>query len=69
MTESQSANEASTFAQTTATIREAARKVRDTLEAGQTPGQWKTIVRDLVREARLPSLVVAFMLGFIVARR
>jgi hypothetical protein len=68
MPESPSANEPS-FAQTTATIREAAREVRDSLEVGQTPGQWKTIVKDLVREAPLPWLVVAFMIGFIVARR
>lgn len=69
MTESQSANEPSRLAEATATIRHAASEVRQSLETGQAPGQWKSIVRDLVREAPLPSLIVAFMLGVIVARR
>jgi hypothetical protein len=30
---------------------------------------WTTIVRGMVREAPLPSLMVAFMLGVLVARR
>ncbi|MDH2352988.1 hypothetical protein QCM80_20350 [Bradyrhizobium sp. SSUT112] len=30
---------------------------------------WPDIVRDMVREAPLPSLMVAFMLGVLVARR
>jgi hypothetical protein len=69
MNESQSGSEPSTFAETTATVREAARDVRHALEEGQTPGQWKTILSNLDREAPLPSLAVAFMLGVIIARR
>jgi hypothetical protein len=30
---------------------------------------WPDIVRDMVREAPLPSLMVAFLLGVLVARR
>jgi hypothetical protein len=30
---------------------------------------WRTIVRGMVREAPLPALMVAFMLGVVVARR
>jgi hypothetical protein len=69
MNEIQSGSEPSMVAGTTAAVREAARDVRPALEEGQTPGQWKAILSSLVREAPLPSLVVAFMLGIIVARR
>jgi len=65
----QSGGEASAFADTTATVRNVARDVRDALDDGQAPGRWKVILRDLVREAPLPSLAVAFMVGVIVARR
>ena len=34
----------------------------------QRPG-WRNIVRGMVREAQLPALMVAFMLGVVVARR
>jgi len=50
-------------------IRETARTVRQTLEEGQPPGQAVAILRDVVREAPLPSLLVAFMLGVLIARR
>ena len=69
MTESQSASEPSTFSKTTAAVRDAAHDVRDALDNGQPPGQWKVILRDVVREAPLPALAVAFMLGVLVARR
>lgn len=55
--------------QATATIRDFAGKAQDALQDGETPGQWKVIVRDLVREAPLASLAVAFLIGVIVARR
>ena len=50
-------------------IRETARTVRQSLEEGQPPGQAVAILRDVVREAPLPSLLVAFMLGVLIARR
>lgn len=69
MTENQSGNEPTTLTETTAAVRDAARGVQDALENGQPPGQWKVILRDLVREAPLPALAVAFMLGVVFARR
>jgi hypothetical protein len=44
------------------------RTVRQSLEEGQ-PGQALAFLRDVVREAPLPSLLVAFMLGCLIARR
>jgi len=39
------------------------------LEEGQPPGRARAFLRDVVREAPLPSLLVAFMLGYLMARR
>ncbi|MHC2626361.1 hypothetical protein ACVIW2_008393 [Bradyrhizobium huanghuaihaiense] len=50
-------------------VRQTAHTVRQSLEEGQPPGQVLAILRDLVREAPLPSLLVAFMLGCLLARR
>jgi hypothetical protein len=50
-------------------VRETARSVRQNLEEGQPPGQALAFLRDIVREAPLPALLVAFMLGCLVARR
>jgi hypothetical protein len=50
-------------------VRETARTVRQSLEEGQARGQALGFLRDVVREAPLPSLLVAFMLGCLVARR
>ena len=50
-------------------VRETARNVRQNLEEGQPPGQGLAFLRDVVREAPLPALLVAFMLGCLVARR
>lgn len=69
MDENQVGNEPSAFTETNAAIRETARDVRHALQEGQTPGQWKEILGSLVREAPLPSLFVAFLVGVIVARR
>jgi hypothetical protein len=69
MTDENSKREPSAFSAATATIRNVAHEARQALEQGQEPGHWKMIVRDLVREAPLPSLAVAFMLGVLIARR
>lgn len=69
MNESQSGGEPSAFADTTATVRNGARDVRDALHDGRPAGRWKAILGDLVREAPLSSLAVAFVVGIIVARR
>ncbi|AJA66607.1 hypothetical protein MA20_32790 [Bradyrhizobium japonicum] len=50
-------------------VRETARTVRQSFEEGQPPGQALAFLRDVVREAPLPSLLVAFMLGCLIARR
>jgi hypothetical protein len=49
-------------------VRETARGVKQSL-VGQPPGQALGFLREVVREAPLPSLLVAFMLGCLVARR
>ncbi|GAB9168239.1 hypothetical protein BDS110ZK25_78290 [Bradyrhizobium diazoefficiens] len=36
-------------------------RVRQSLEEGQPPGRARAFLRDVVREAPLPSLLVAFM--------
>jgi hypothetical protein len=50
-------------------VGETARSVRRNLEEGRPSGQTLALLRDVAREAPLPSLVVAFMLGVLVARR
>ncbi|MDH2347049.1 hypothetical protein [Bradyrhizobium sp. SSUT77] len=50
-------------------VRETAPTVRQSLEEGQAPSQALGFLRDVVREAPLPLLLVAFMLGCLVARR
>ncbi|MDI3562317.1 hypothetical protein [Bradyrhizobium sp. Arg816] len=50
-------------------VRETARNMRQKLEEGQPSGQALAFLRDVAREAPLPSLLVAFMLGALLARR
>ena len=50
-------------------VRETARNMRQKLEEGRPSGQALTFLRDVAREAPLPSLLVAFMLGALLARR
>lgn len=69
MTNTSSPDEPSTFEQANETVRDVARGMRQALDDGQPPGQWKVIVSDLVREAPLSSLGIAFLLGYAVARR
>lgn len=69
MTDIPSPDEPSTFASANESVRDVARGVRQALDDGQPPGQWKVIVSDLVREAPLSSLGIAFLLGYVIARR
>lgn len=69
MTDTPLENEPSAFAATNETVRQAARGVRAALDDGQPPGEWKAVVSGLVREAPLASLGIAFLLGYLVARR
>lgn len=69
MTDTPSPDDPSTFASANETVRDVARGVRQALDDGQPPDQWKVIVSDLVREAPLSSLGIAFLLGYVIARR
>lgn len=56
--------------ETSESVCETVRNVRQSLEESQQqPGQSLAFLRDAVREAPLPSLLVAFLLGWLVARR
>jgi hypothetical protein len=50
-------------------VRRAARSVRKALEGRRRSGERSQIVLGTVRDAPLPSLLVAFLLGVIVARK
>jgi hypothetical protein len=50
------------------TLRAANQRVSEAIDSGRAPGALNTIVR-LVREAPLHSLMIAFLLGMVVARR
>jgi hypothetical protein len=50
-------------------LRDAAGKVRDMIDAGRKPGMPLSILSNIVREAPLGSLMIAFLLGVAVARR
>jgi hypothetical protein len=51
------------------TIGAAAHGVGDAIEAGRRPGMPLSILGNIVREAPLGSLLVAFMLGIAIGRR
>ena len=51
------------------TIRSASHRVSDAIDAGREPDMPLDILTKLVREAPLPSLAIAFLLGVRVARR
>jgi len=51
------------------TIRSASHRVSDAIKAGREPDMPLDILTKLVREAPLPSLAIAFLLGALVARR
>ena len=50
-------------------IRSASQRVSDAIEAGRQPDMPLDILVKLVREAPLPALAIAFLLGVVVARR
>jgi hypothetical protein len=51
------------------TIRSASQRVSDAIEAGREPDMPLDILAKLIREAPLPALTIAFLLGVLVARR
>ncbi len=50
-------------------VRSASHRVSDATEAGREPDMPLDILAKLVREAPLPALTIAFLLGVLVARR
>ncbi|CCD98336.1 hypothetical protein [Bradyrhizobium sp. STM 3809] len=50
-------------------VRQAANQVRHAVNAGQKPGMPLSVLRNVVRDAPLSSLLIAFLLGLRSARR
>ena len=67
--EPRSSNEKSAVDRAAETIRSASHRVSDAIDAGREPDMPLDILTKLVREAPLPSLAIAFLLGILVARR
>jgi hypothetical protein len=59
----------STIAEVSDAVKGTVHRVGDAIEAGRKPGMPLSILRNIVREAPLGSLLVAFLLGVAVARR
>ena len=50
-------------------VKDTARRVGSAIDAGRKPGMPLSILSNIAREAPLGSLLVAFLLGVLVARR
>jgi hypothetical protein len=50
-------------------VKEAIRRIGDAIDEGKKPGRPLSILSNVVREAPLGSLLIAFLLGVAVARR
>jgi len=59
----------STIAEVSEAVKDTAHHVGNAIEAGRKPGMPLSILSNVVREAPLGSLLVAFLLGVAVARR
>jgi hypothetical protein len=59
----------STFVEVSEAVKDTAHRVGNAIEAGRKPGMPLSILSNVVREAPLGSLLVAFLLGVAVARR
>jgi hypothetical protein len=59
----------STIAEVSEAVKDTAHRVGNAIEAGRKPGMPLSILSNVVREAPLASLLVAFLLGVAVARR
>jgi hypothetical protein len=55
--------------QATDTLRAASQRVTEAIDTGREPGMPLDTIAQLVREAPLHSMAVAFLLGMVVARR
>jgi len=63
------ARKKSIFAEAAAVARDAAASVGEAIETGRKPGMPLSVLSNVTREAPLGALMVAFLLGVIVARR
>lgn len=59
----------STIEEVAGTVKGAASRLSDAIETGRKPGMPLSILSNIVREAPLGSVLVAFLLGVAVARR
>jgi hypothetical protein len=59
----------STIAEVSEAVRGTVNRVSSAIEAGRKPGMPLSVLSNIAREAPLGSLLVAFLLGFAVARR
>ena len=59
----------STIADVSNAVKRTANRVSGAIEAGRKPGMPLSILSNIVREAPLGSLLVAFLLGVAIARR
>jgi hypothetical protein len=59
----------STIAEASEAVKGAVKGIGDAIETGRKPGMPLNVLSKLAREAPLGSLLVAFLIGFIVARR
>jgi hypothetical protein len=59
----------STIAEVSEAVKDSAHRVGNAIEAGRKPGMPLSILSNVVREAPLGSLLVAFLVGVAVARR
>jgi hypothetical protein len=59
----------STISEASEAVKGAVKGIGDAIQTGRKPGMPLNVLSNLAREAPLGSLLVAFLLGFIVARR
>jgi hypothetical protein len=59
----------STIAEVSEAVKDTAHRVGNAIKAGRQPGMPLSILSNVVREAPLGSVLVAFLLGVAVARR
>jgi hypothetical protein len=59
----------STIAEASEAVKGAVKGIGDAIETGRKPGMPLNVLSNLAREAPLGSLLAAFLIGFIVARR
>ncbi|MEH2477385.1 hypothetical protein V1282_000742 [Nitrobacteraceae bacterium AZCC 2146] len=59
----------STIAEVSDAVKDTVHRIGDAIESGKKPGMPLSILGNIVREAPLGSLLVAFLLGVAVARR